>query len=91
MTIEALAFSKAQLEHASSGSKLEWVAFNDIGSAGDMLIFFDYKPRLVDSSQLWFWTREWQAGERKVDEHYRKGEFEEFESLDEMYASRGLI
>ena len=29
--------------------------------------------RLVDADQAWFWTPEWQAGERRVEEDLRRG------------------
>lgn len=39
----------------------------------------------IDSSQSWFWTEEWQAGEREVDAHIAAGEIEEFDSIDDMF------
>lgn len=35
-------------------------------------------PRTV--SQAWFWTAEWQAGEREATEQARRGEGEAFET-----------
>lgn len=29
--------------------------------------------RLIDADQAWFWTREWQDGEREADEDIREG------------------
>lgn len=37
-----------------------------------------FQPR--DSSQDWFWTPEWQAGEIEVDTEIASGKFERFES-----------
>jgi antitoxin PrlF len=34
----------------------------------------------VDRSQAWFWTPEWQAGEREASEQARSGEGEVFET-----------
>ncbi len=34
----------------------------------------------VDRSQAWFWTPEWQAGEREATEQSRRGEGERFET-----------
>lgn len=34
----------------------------------------------VDRSQAWFWTPEWQAGEREATEQARSGEGEVFET-----------
>ena len=39
----------------------------------------------VRLDQLWFWTDEWQDGEKEVDNLISMGEFEEFDSLDEMF------
>ncbi len=36
------------------------------------------------SEQAWFWTKEWQAGERKVDEYIRSGNFEEFDTIEDF-------
>lgn len=41
--------------------------------------------RLVDADQAWFWTREWQEGEREVDEDLRAGRvLGPFRSIEEM-------
>jgi hypothetical protein len=39
---------------------------------------------LNDQEQSWFWTDEWQAGERKVDEYIQMGKIEEFNSMDDF-------
>ena len=39
----------------------------------------------IDTTQSWFWTEEWQAGEREVDEYIAAGEYEEFDSIDDMF------
>lgn len=41
-------------------------------------------PRLA--SQAWFWTEEWQAGEREVDEQVARGEVRDFASSEEFLA-----
>ena len=38
----------------------------------------------VPASQAWFWTEEWQEGEREVDEHIARGELTTFDSVDEL-------
>ncbi len=30
--------------------------------------------KVIDATQAWFWTPEWQAGEREADEEYARGE-----------------
>ena len=42
--------------------------------------------QLVDKSQAYFWTEEWQAAEREADEDIRAGRIETFESVDELLA-----
>jgi antitoxin PrlF len=41
----------------------------------------------VDRSQAWFWTSEWQAGEREAGEQARRGEGERFETSAEFLDS----
>ena len=40
--------------------------------------------RKLYPSQAWFWTPEWQAEERKVDEDLKAGRFEIYDSIDEF-------
>ena len=43
------------------------------------------KPaKLVDPSQAYFWTREWQAGEQEAEEDIRKGRIKKFKSIKEL-------
>lgn len=39
---------------------------------------------LVDEDQAWFWTPEWQAGEREVTEAVKKGETRTFKNVADM-------
>lgn len=39
---------------------------------------------LIPKDQLWFWTPEWQAKEREVDEALARGEFKEASTVDEL-------
>ncbi len=42
------------------------------------------KPVLViDKSQAYFWTDEWQKGEREASEAKKKGKFRDFKKTDE--------
>jgi antitoxin PrlF len=41
----------------------------------------------VDRSQAWFWTPEWQAGEREATEQARRGEGELFKTGDDFLDS----
>jgi AbrB family looped-hinge helix DNA binding protein len=41
------------------------------------------KPKkLVDKSQAWFWTEEWQKAEREADEDLKAGRYKDFDSAD---------
>ena len=41
------------------------------------------KPmQLIEKSQAWFWTREWQEEERQVDEDVRQGNLKTSEDVD---------
>ena len=42
---------------------------------------------VIDSSQSWFWTDEWQAGEREASEDIAVGRTRPFESDEEFLAS----
>ena len=43
------------------------------------------KPaKLVDPSQAYFWTKEWQAGEREAEEDIRKGRVKQLKSVKEL-------
>ncbi len=41
--------------------------------------------KLIDAGQAWFWSREWQEGEREVDEDIRAGRVRgPFKTVDEI-------
>lgn len=39
--------------------------------------------KLIDTSQAWFWTEAWQAGEREADLNIERGEVVEFENVED--------
>ena len=43
--------------------------------------------KLIDASQAWFWTPEWQEGERQADAEIAAGLGERFESHEEFMAA----
>lgn len=43
--------------------------------------------KMIDASQAWFWTPEWQAGERQADAEIAAGLGERFESDEEFLAA----
>ena len=42
--------------------------------------------KLVDRDQAYFWSREWQKGEREADEDIRMGRLRTFDSVDDLIA-----
>ena len=43
------------------------------------------KPKtLIDEDQSWFWTKEWQEGEREAEESKKKGQSLSFKSVQDM-------
>lgn len=42
---------------------------------------------LIDKSQAYFWTPEWQAAEREASADIAEGRVEEFDNVDELLSS----
>lgn len=40
----------------------------------------------MPDDQSWFWTSEWQIGEREADEDLASGRFKTFAAIDELIA-----
>lgn len=41
----------------------------------------------VNAEQGWFWSGDWQGGEKNVDAHIQAGEVEEYDNIEEFLAS----
>lgn len=54
----------------------------------DFVRFLKLSPlvRKLDPDQAYFWTPEWQAKEREVDEALKRGDFRTFDTMEEMIA-----
>ena len=39
---------------------------------------------LIDKDQTWFWTKEWQEGEREADEDIKTGRIREFDNVEDF-------
>lgn len=51
---------------------------------GDEIVL---KPKkLIDKSQSWFWTEEWQKAEKEAQEDIEHGRVKEFETVDDLIA-----
>jgi len=47
------------------------------------------KPKkLIDAEQAWFWTEEWQKGEREADADIKSGRVTEYRSLRDFLKRR---
>ena len=43
------------------------------------------KPKvLIDEDQTWFWTKEWQKDEKKIEQSYQTGEVLSFDNITKM-------
>lgn len=42
------------------------------------------KPAIIPDDQAWFWTKAWQQGEKEVDEALTTGDYQDFESVNEL-------
>ena len=47
------------------------------------------RKRLVDASQAYFWTKDWQRGEREAQEDIRRGRVKRFRSAKALVADLG--
>ncbi len=56
----------------------------EVSVADDRVILIP--KQLVDKSQAYFWTEEWQAAEREANEDIGAGRVAVFESVDELLA-----
>src|SRR5437762_3399985 len=43
--------------------------------------------KVIDATQAWYWTPEWQAGEREVEDDLAAGRIETFYSAEEFVAA----
>lgn len=42
------------------------------------------KPVTIPNDQAWYWTEQWQEWEKEVDEALNKGEYKDFENVDDL-------
>lgn len=49
---------------------------------GDEIVLTPKK--LIDKSQAWFWTEEWQKGEREADADIAAGRVKEFDNVEDL-------
>lgn len=44
------------------------------------------RPKHVPKDQEWFWSDEWQTGERQVNEDLRAGRYKIFDTVEKLFA-----
>ena len=42
------------------------------------------QPKHVPKDQEWFWSKEWQRMEKEVNEALAKGEYQDFDNVDDL-------
>lgn len=52
-----------------------------VGERGEIVL---HPKKLIDADQAWFWTEEWQKGEREASEDLREGRFERHETAGDF-------
>ncbi|MBA7474127.1 MAG: AbrB/MazE/SpoVT family DNA-binding domain-containing protein [Dehalococcoidia bacterium] len=71
----------ASLRNAAQIEEGDYIQFIIDGTTINLIV-----KKLIDKSQTYFWTREWQEGEREADEDIRAGRLKTFDSVDELIA-----
>lgn len=52
----------------------------------------ELRPQVpVPADQAWFWTAEWQKGERAVDEHVAAGRIRKADNVDDFLAAMNKV
>ncbi len=65
-----------RLLHCKIGDMLELVV-----RKGEIVL----KPKaLIDKDQAWFWTKEWQEGEKEAEEDVKKGKIKKFKKMEDL-------
>lgn len=47
-------------------------------------VFVTLTTSSLDVDESWFWTEEWQAGEREAEEDFKAGRYQEFDTIDSL-------
>ncbi|MBE0415105.1 MAG: AbrB/MazE/SpoVT family DNA-binding domain-containing protein [Dehalococcoidia bacterium] len=71
----------ASLRNAAHIEEGDYIQFFIEGATINLIV-----KKLIDKSQTYFWTREWQEGECEANEDIRAGRLKTFDSVDELIA-----
>lgn len=66
--------------HVGEGDEIEF----EIGAQGEVIL---HGLATVPADQRWFWTEEWQEGEREASEQISVGDLTTYDSADEMFTA----
>jgi hypothetical protein len=59
--------------------------FVDSSTGTATRVFYDLGGFIqTNTDQSWFWSEEWQSGEKEVEEYIEKGEVETFNSMEDF-------
>ena len=58
--------------------------FSDSTGTEACLIIHEGEVIEINPKQAWFWSSEWQAGEKQVNQYISRGEIETFDSMEEF-------
>ena len=75
--------------HVESGDDVEFVVHYDPEQHGVMYVQVQ-GLKTIPADQAWFWTEEWQAGEREASEEAAAGKGTVYGSPEEMFAALGV-
>lgn len=65
--------------HLSEGDEVEFTVHSD----GEVTL---RGMTVIPTDQRWFWTEEWQAGEREASAEIAKGELRVYDDMDSLFA-----
>jgi antitoxin PrlF len=65
--------------HIEEGDEVEF----SVSDTGEVML---RGMAMVPADQRWFWTEEWQAGEREASEQIARGEITTFDDVDAFFA-----
>lgn len=65
--------------HVAEGDEIEF----EVAEGGVIM----HGLKVIPADQAWFWTEEWQEGEREADEQATAGQGRYFGSAEEMFAA----
>lgn len=71
----------ASLREALHVEEGDYIQFLIEGTTASLTV-----KKLIDKSQAYFWTREWQEGEREAGEDIKVGRLKTFDSVDDLIA-----